>query len=132
MKHVVPSLLVLAVTAAIVAALAPLAAGDAIYHTEHLDLTPVGDATLRSGFVQNIKANGPQIYAHELYVLNGAAASATYTVTRRFFFQDPRVRREPGLFERPRPPSTRTLPATRRLTSSSPRLKQQGSRAFTA
>ncbi len=71
------------------ATFAPLAAGDAVYHTEHLALKPVGDAPLRSGFVQNIKANGPEIYAHELYVLNGAVASASYTATRRFFFQDP-------------------------------------------
>jgi len=81
---------VAAVSAAIVfAALAPLAAADAVYHTEHLDLAPVGGAPLRSGFVQNIKANGPEIYAHELFVLNGAAPNATYTVTRHFFFRAP-------------------------------------------
>ena len=46
-------------------------------------------APLRSGFVQNIKANGPTIYAHEVYVLNGAAPRARYTVTNHFFFDDP-------------------------------------------
>jgi hypothetical protein len=90
MKHVAPPLLVLAVTAAIVAAVAPHAAADAVYHTEHLALTPVGGAPLRSGFVQNIKAEGPRVYAHELFVLNGAAPNTTYTVTRRFFFQAPK------------------------------------------
>jgi len=73
----------------VVAMLAPIAAADSVYHTEHLALTPVGDAPLRSGFVQNIKAEGPQIYAHEIFVLNGAAPHTSYTVTRRFFFQDP-------------------------------------------
>jgi hypothetical protein len=52
-------------------------------------LEPVGGAPLRSGFVQNIKANGPTIYAHEVYVLNGAAPRATYTVTNNFFFDNP-------------------------------------------
>ncbi|MEP7334819.1 MAG: hypothetical protein ABI717_03470 [Actinomycetota bacterium] len=72
------------------AALAPLAAGDAVYHSEHLNLAPVGGAPLRSGFVQNIKAEGPRVYAHEVFVLNGAVLNATYTVTRNFFFLDPR------------------------------------------
>ena len=88
MKHAVSPLLVLAVTA-IAAALAPLAAADAVYHTEHLTLNPVGGASLRSGFVQNIKSEGPEVYAHELFVLNGAAPSTTYTVTRNFFVFDP-------------------------------------------
>jgi hypothetical protein len=81
--------LVLATAAVAVAALAPLAAADAVYHSEHLDLVPVGNAPLRSGFVQNIKAEGPTIYAHEVFVLNGAVPSATYTVRRNFFFQNP-------------------------------------------
>lgn len=58
--------LALATAAVAVAALAPLAAADAVYHSEHLDLVPVGNAPLRSGFVQNIKAEGPTIYAHEV------------------------------------------------------------------
>ena len=65
-------------------ALAPAASADAVYHTEHLGLTPVGGAPLRSGFVQNIKAEGPTIYAHEIYVLNGAQPNTTYTVTNNF------------------------------------------------
>ena len=80
-----------AAAAAIVAlaALPAMAAGDAVYHTQHMKLEPVGGAPLRSGFVQNIKANGPTIYAHEVYVLNGAAPRATYTITNNFFFEDP-------------------------------------------
>src|SRR5262245_23454847 len=75
----------LALTAVVVAVFAPVAAADGVYPTAHLALTPVGDAPLRSGFVQNAKANGPVIYAHELFVLNGAAPLTTYTVTRHFF-----------------------------------------------
>jgi hypothetical protein len=83
-------LLWLTASAAALAALAPLpAAADRVYHSEHLDLAAVGGAPLRSGFVQNIKAEGPRIYAHEIFVLNGARARTTYTVTRDFFFQDP-------------------------------------------
>jgi hypothetical protein len=72
-----------------VAALAPSAAADRAYHSEHLDLVPVAGAPLRSGFVENMKAEGPQVYAHEIYVLNGAVPNADYRVTRDFFFQDP-------------------------------------------
>jgi hypothetical protein len=72
-----------------VAVLVPLAVADSVYHSEHLALTPVGAAPLRSGFVENIKAQGPQVYAHEIVVLNGAVADSTYTATRRFFFLDP-------------------------------------------
>jgi hypothetical protein len=81
-----------AVTAASVAALAALpaaAAGDAVYNSQHMQLEAVGGAPLQSGFVENIKANGPTIYAHEVYVLNGAAPRARYTVTNHFFFEDP-------------------------------------------
>jgi hypothetical protein len=83
------SLGALAGAAAVMALLAPLAAADAVYHTEHLSLTPIDGAPLRSGFVQNIKAEGPQVYARELFVLNGAAPRTTYTVTRNFFVFDP-------------------------------------------
>jgi hypothetical protein len=68
-----------------IGALAPAASADAVYHTEHLGLTPVGGAPLRSGFVQNIKAEGPTIYAHESYVLIGAQPNTTYTVTNNFY-----------------------------------------------
>jgi hypothetical protein len=66
-----------------------MAAADAVYHTQHMALEPVGNAPLRSGFVQNIKANGPTIYAHEVYVLTGAAPRTAYTVTNHFFGGDP-------------------------------------------
>jgi hypothetical protein len=74
-----------AASLAALGALAPSAAADAVYHTQHMQLEAVGGAPLRSGFVQNIKANGPTIYAHEVYVLNGAAPRTSYTVTNHFF-----------------------------------------------
>jgi hypothetical protein len=75
--------------AVLAALLPPVAAADRVYHSEHLRFAPVGGAPLRSGFVENIKAEGPMIYAHEIFVLNGARPRTTYTVTRNFFFLDP-------------------------------------------
>jgi len=84
-----PRLLSLTASALVLLALAaPFAGADRVYHTEHLALTPVGGAPLRSGFVQNIKANGPIVYAHEIYKLTGATPLATYTVTNNFFIGD--------------------------------------------
>jgi len=83
-------LFLLTVSAATVAALLPtVASADRVYHSEHLRFTPVSGAPLRSGFVENIKAEGPRVYAHEIFHLNGARARMTYIVTRNFFFLDP-------------------------------------------
>ena len=70
------------------AVIVPGAAANFVYHTEKLPLAAVGGAPLRSGFVLNIKANGPTIYAHEIYVLDGAAPGETYTVTNNFYDAD--------------------------------------------
>jgi hypothetical protein len=79
-------LFLLTVSAATVAALLPtVASADRVYHSEHLRLTPMNGAPLRSGFVENIKAEGPMVYAHEIFVLNGAQSGATYSVTRDFY-----------------------------------------------
>ena len=69
--------------------LAPAAAADLAYHSEHLELAAVGDAPLRTGFVENIKAEGPEVYAQEIFVLNGAEGKTTYTVSRTLFPFDP-------------------------------------------
>jgi hypothetical protein len=61
---------------------------DAVYHSEHLALMPVGGAPLRSGFVENIHADGPNVYAHEQYVLIGAAANSSYQVVLMVFPTD--------------------------------------------
>ena len=71
---------------------------DRVYHSEHLDLTRVGGAPLRSGFVQNIKAEGPVVYAHEIFVLNGTGRRTTYTVTRNFFPFDSDCSGDNGVF----------------------------------
>lgn len=60
--------------------LAPAASADRVYHSEHLRLMPVGDQPLRSGFVENIHASGPVVFALERYVLNGAEPNTTYDV----------------------------------------------------
>ena len=58
----------------------PVASADRVYHSEHTALAPVGGAPLHNGFVQNIHPNGPNVFAHEIYVLNGAAPAVTYAV----------------------------------------------------
>jgi hypothetical protein len=61
------------------------AVADDTYHSQHIDLYPVAGSPLRSGFVENIHANGPQVYAVERYVLNGAAPNTTYTVVLNIY-----------------------------------------------
>jgi hypothetical protein len=65
------------------------ASADGVYRSSHIALNPVGGASLRNGFVENIHANGPIVYAHEQYVLNGAAANTTYQVVLMIFPGDP-------------------------------------------
>jgi hypothetical protein len=59
---------------------ASAAHADQVYHSHHYALISVEGAPLRSGFVENIHANGPNVYAHENYVLNGAAPNTSYQV----------------------------------------------------
>jgi hypothetical protein len=65
--------------------LAGPAVGDSVYHSTHYNLTAVNAAPLRSGFVENIHANGPVVYAHEQYALNGAAPNTAYHVVLMIF-----------------------------------------------
>ncbi len=62
---------------------------DQFFHTERIPLHAVGGASLHDGFVVNIHANGPQIFAHEGYVLVGAAPDTTYSVSLQIFLDDP-------------------------------------------
>jgi hypothetical protein len=71
------------------ALLAPAASADRVYHSEHLALTPVGGAPLKSGFVENVHPNGSQVYAHEIYSLSGAAPETTYLVFLLVHLGDP-------------------------------------------
>ena len=56
------------------------AGADPAYHTGHIAFSAVEEAPLRSGFVQNIHANGPHVYAHEIYQLSGAEPKTSYDV----------------------------------------------------
>src|SRR5215469_16480616 len=53
---------------------------DQAYHSQHYDLASIGRAPLQSGFVENIHADAPNVFAHELYVLNGATPNSSYQV----------------------------------------------------
>ena len=81
-RHTTVSGVAVATSLAAIGLVTAPARADRVYHTEHLDLIPVGGAPLRSGFVQNIKAEGPVVYAHEIFVLKDARPRASYTVTR--------------------------------------------------
>jgi hypothetical protein len=60
-------------------ALAPAgASADSVFKTQHIALTPLDGAPLRSGFVQQIHANGPIVYGTDAVVLNGALPRTTY------------------------------------------------------
>jgi len=81
------ALAVLLVAAALVVIAYPVFA-DGVYHSEHLVLTPAAGFPLRSGFVENIHVNGPNVFAHENYVLNGALPDETFDVYF-FVYADP-------------------------------------------
>jgi hypothetical protein len=66
-------------------ALTPAALADAVYHSSHIPLAPVGSAPLQTGFVENIHPDGPNVFAHEEYVLNGAMPDTAYTITIHVF-----------------------------------------------
>jgi hypothetical protein len=90
MRHVAyPAIVALTLCGLVLLATAPGAAADRFYHSQHLDLQPVGASPLDSGFVENIHANGPNIYGHEIYVLEGAAPNTTYQVTVLLHLFDP-------------------------------------------
>ncbi len=78
-----------ALIAIAVLALPTSAGADAVYHSQHIPLAPLGDASLRSGFVENIHASGPNVFAHEVYVVNGAAADTEFQVSIALFVHDP-------------------------------------------
>lgn len=55
------------------------ARADSVYHTERLELTPLGTET-GSGQVINIHANGPVVGAQERYQLKKAMPNSSYEV----------------------------------------------------
>jgi hypothetical protein len=56
------------------------ASADQLYHSGHYAFAPTGGAPLRSGFVENIHPDGPNVFAHEQYVVNGALPNTTFQV----------------------------------------------------
>ena len=60
---------------------ASAASADAVFHTARYELHALGSAPLASGFVIDIHANGPRVYAQERYHLKGALPSTEYQVT---------------------------------------------------
>lgn len=76
---------ILFVTAALLvgAALAGTARADDAYHTERLEFVGLGGAP-GGGMVVNVHADGPQVYAHEIYALRHAVAG-TYVVLLNVF-----------------------------------------------
>jgi hypothetical protein len=64
----------------VVTASAATLAGAALLPAQHFPLAPLGDEPLQQGFVQVIHPNGPQVYAHHVYQLNGARSDQSYQV----------------------------------------------------
>jgi hypothetical protein len=69
--------------------IASTAAADQYFHTSHADLSPIGNAPLGSGFVNDIHAQGVTISAQERYHLVGAMPNTTYTVALKIYVGDP-------------------------------------------
>ena len=75
-----PALVAAATALVAMLILVPSAGADQAFHTQRIALSPVGNAPLRTGFVVDIHANGPQVNSLERYVLNGAAPDTAYHV----------------------------------------------------
>lgn len=92
------TILLIAVLPMLVAVLGPAAAtADQVYPSEHIPLMPVGDDPLRSGFVENIHASGPVVFAMERYVVNGASPRTTYDVMLHIWIEDTSCAGDPDL-----------------------------------
>ena len=70
------------------ALLAAPASADRTFHTTRYELTAVAGAPLRSGFVIDIHAEGPRVYAQERYHLSGALPSTTYQIVLNIYRAD--------------------------------------------
>jgi hypothetical protein len=87
-----------ALVASVVACLLAAPAGaDSTYHTAHIALAPIAGAQLRSGFVENIHADGPNIYAHKVYQLNGTEPNTDYQVVLSIWTANTSCSGEPPL-----------------------------------
>jgi hypothetical protein len=97
MKQLTRTTLAVTLFGLAVLALAPAASADRFYHSQQIALQPIGDSPLRSGFVQNIHANGPNVFGHEIYHLSGAVPNTTYQVTLLLYPFDPTCSAAPVL-----------------------------------
>jgi hypothetical protein len=64
----------------VVAAASTTLAGAVPLPAQHFALVPLTDEPLREGFVEVIHPDGPQVYAHHVYQLNGARSHQSYEV----------------------------------------------------
>jgi hypothetical protein len=64
----------------VVAASSATPAAAAPSPAQHFAHVPLADEPLRQGFVEVIHPNGPQVYAHQVYQLNGAKTNQSYDV----------------------------------------------------
>jgi hypothetical protein len=96
MRRVIPTVLALA---SILILTAGTASADAVLHSQHIALHPVEDVPLTNGFVENIHANGPRVFAHEVYVLAGALPNTTFTVSIAVYVNDVTCSGTPVVFE---------------------------------
>ena len=71
------------------------AMADGTYHSQHIAFMPVNGAPLKAGFLENIHANGPQIFGRELYVLVGAMPLTQFQGTVQIYL-DPRLSQYAG------------------------------------
>ncbi len=78
---------------------ASTASADAVLHSQHIALHPVADAPLANGFVENIHANGPHVFAHEVYVVARALPNTTFTVTIAVYVNDVTCATSPVAFQ---------------------------------
>lgn len=78
----------LALAIALVLATAASTVADQTHHTTRSEFHAVGDAPLKSGFILNIHANGPNVFAHEVYSLNGAIPNTTFQLVAHVYLDD--------------------------------------------
>ena len=76
-----------AVASALLGAIVPAstASADSVFHSTRYELHALGGAPMSSGFVIDVHANGPTVYAQERYHLMGALPSTTYQVALRAY-----------------------------------------------
>ena len=72
----------------VVAASSTTLAADVPSPAQHFALVPLTDEPLRRGFVEVIHPNGPQVFAHHVYQLNGARSDQSYEVVISIWTSD--------------------------------------------